>query len=103
MGKGNGNTPVSYTHLDVYKRQHILPMLHIPAGKFGLRVPAVVVFKSPVPHGGVGKAPVFQFLHGVKVPAPLLGGFPFLAGGSLAVALCRVAVTAKIAALSGAK
>ena len=37
----------------------------------------------------------FLFLHGVKVPAPLLGGLPFLAGGSLAVALCRVAVTAK--------
>ena len=70
-------------------------MLHIPAGNPGLRVPAVVVLKSPVPHGGVGKAPAFQFLHGVKVPAPLLGGLPFLAGGSLAVALCRVAVAAK--------
>ena len=39
----------------------------------------------------VGKAPAFQFFHGVKVSAPLFGGFPFLAGGSLAVALCRVA------------
>ena len=74
---------------------HILPVFHIPAGKFGLWVPAVVVFKNPVPHGGVGKAPAFQFLHGVKVPAPLLGGLQFLTGGSLAVALCRVAVTAK--------
>ena len=71
---------------------HILPVFHIPAGNPGLRVPAVVVLKSPVPHGGVGKAPAFQFFHGVKVSAPLFGGFPFLAGGSLAVALCRVAV-----------
>ena len=74
---------------------HILPVFHIPAGNPCLRVPAVVVLKSPVPHGGVGKAPAFQFLYGVKVPAPLLGGLPFLAGGSLAVALCRVAVAPK--------
>ena len=74
-------------------------MLHIPAGNPGLRVPAVVVFKSPVPHGGVGKAPAFQFFHGIKVPAPLLGGLPFLTGSSLAVALCRVAVAPKDSSL----
>ena len=39
---------------------HILPMLHIPAGNPGLRVPAVSFSKVPVPHGGVGKAPAFQ-------------------------------------------
>src|SRR5699024_9792598 len=71
---------------------HIFPMLHIPAGKPGLRVPAVVVLESPVPHGGVGKAPASQFFHGVKVSAPLFSGFPFLAADSLAVALWRVAV-----------
>ena len=27
---------------------------------------------------GVGKAPAFQFFHGVKVSAPLFGGFPFV-------------------------
>ena len=74
---------------------HILPMLHIPAGNPGLRVPAVVVLKSPVPHGGVGKAPAFQFLHGVKVSALLLGGFTLNPLCPLAVTLCRVAVKPK--------
>src|SRR5699024_12683723 len=71
---------------------HFFPMLRIPPGNPGLRVPAVVVLKSPVPHGGVGKAPALQFFHGIKVPAPLLSGLPILARGSLALALCRAAV-----------
>ena len=54
--------------------------------------PRVMYPSTKGTHGGVGKAPAFQFFHGVKVSAPLFGGFPFLAGGSLAVALCRVAV-----------
>ena len=74
---------------------HILPVFHIPAGQFGLRVSAVIVLKSPVPHGGVGKAPSFQFLHGVKVSALMLGGLTLNPLCPLAVTLCRVAVKPK--------
>ena len=38
-----------------------VPMLRIEPGNAGLGVPAVVVFKSPVPRGGIGKSPAFQF------------------------------------------
>ena len=67
-------------------------MLRIEPGNGGLGVPAVVVFKSPVPHGGIGKSPAFQVLYGVKVSALLFGGFTLNPLRPLAVALCRVAV-----------
>ena len=67
-------------------------MLRIEPGNGGLRISAVVVFKSPVPHGGIGKSPALQVLYGVKVSALLFGGFTLDPLRSLAVALCRVAV-----------
>src|SRR5699024_4246021 len=65
---------------------HGIPMLRIETGSASLWVLPVVILKSPFPHGGVDKAPAFQFFHGVKVPAAFLGGLPFLTCNSLAVA-----------------
>ena len=39
-----GITTVSYTHLDVYKRQVVLK--HIPAGKSAVGIPAKVIDES---------------------------------------------------------
>ena len=72
---------------------HLLPFPHIGTGSLHLGAFPVVLFKIPVPHGGVGKTPAFQVLNNVKVLSLLLGGFPFLPDFPLAVALCRVAVT----------
>ena len=70
---------------------HGVPMLRIEPGNSCLGVPAVVVFKSPVTHGGIEKSPAFQVLYGVKVSALLFGSFTLNPLRLLAVALCRVA------------
>ena len=54
---------------------------------------AVVIFKSPLAHGSVGKSPAFQVLHGVTVFAFPVGGFLLLPPLALAVTFFRVAVT----------
>ena len=54
---------------------------------------AVVIFKSPLAHGGVGKSPAFQVLHGVMVLAFPVCGFLLFPPFALAVTFFRVAVT----------
>ena len=73
-------------------RFHIRPMLRIESGLVHLRISAVVVFKRPFPHFRVGKAPVFQIIHGLKVLSALLGGFTLQTLRPLAVALRRALV-----------
>ena len=70
-------------------------MLHIEVCNLHLRAFPVVIGKSPFLHGGIGKSPAFQVLHGIKVFSALLGGFTFQTQGFLAVTFCRVAVTPK--------
>ena len=70
-------------------------MLHIEVCNLHLRAFPVVIGKSPFLHGGIGKSPAFQVLHGIKVFSALLGGFTFQTLGFLAVTFCRVAVTPK--------
>ena len=67
-------------------------MLHIKPGAFHLRAFAIVILESPFTHGGVGKAPAFQILYGVKVFPALLGCFTLHAPRPLALTFCRVAV-----------
>jgi hypothetical protein len=56
---------------------------------------AVVIFKSPLAHGGVGKSPAFQFFHGVAVLALPVGGFLLFPAFALAVTFFRVSVTSE--------
>ena len=53
--------PVSYTHLDVYKRQAVR---HSGAGS-GLQQPAGLV------HSGLFRVEMFKILHFFKTPVPL--------------------------------
>ena len=56
---------------------------------------AVVIFKSPLAHGGVGKSPAFQVLYGVTVFSLLVGGFLRFPAFVLAVTFFGVAVTSE--------
>ena len=56
---------------------------------------AVVIVKSPLAHGGIGKSTAFQVLHGVTMFSLLVGGFLLFPVLALAVTFFGVAVTSE--------